>query len=272
MEYHVIERGDPRYPAKLSQRLAEASPEYLWYSGPLGFLDRFTMAVICADSIGGVGLMETNQILFTVREFDMNYIGGWYSIMETEVFRLGLFRKNTTVTLFSAKGLNVEEYDSFLDDRFYPPLHEFPERDEYFARAEAGQLLMLSVADPDATRQVRKNIMARNWVSCALADVVFIPYGPRGTKTYATAKKIVQARIPAFTIDHEDSRDLHELGVPGFTRRTVSRFLEDHGAIAAPPGGEQTPERVLLPDGHTEGHKGIVPAKAVQQEFDFPAS
>ena len=96
------------------------------------------MAVISADSISGLALMAANQLLFTIREYDLNFIGGWHSVMETEIFRLGLFRKNFTVTLFTAKGLECETFDSFLETRFYPPLHEFPEREEYFRRQRKG--------------------------------------------------------------------------------------------------------------------------------------
>ncbi len=76
-------------------------------------------------------------------------------------------------------------------------------------------------------------------MACVLGDVVFIPYGPQGTKTYTTAKKIVEANIPAFTIDHPTSADLHNLGIPGFNRKTVGAFLEQHGA--ASNGVEQKP-------------------------------
>ena len=94
--------------------------------------------------------------------------------------------------------MEAETFESFLRDRFYPPLHEFPERDEYFRRAKEGELLILSVSNPDETRQLRKNIMERNWIACVLSDVVFIPYGPKGSKTYTMAKRIVDANIPVF--------------------------------------------------------------------------
>jgi len=238
MEYRIITSDDSKYPHKLTERLGDKDPGRIYCSGPLEFLDRFTMAVISADSISGLAMVETNQVLFTVREYEMNYIGSWHSVMETEIFRLGLFRKNTTVTLFSAKGLQVETFESFLRDRFYPPLHEFPERDEYFRRAENGELLMLSVNSPDKTRQLRKNIMERNWIACVLADVVFIPYGPKGSKTYTMAKRIVSANIPVFTIDSDECRDLHKLGIPGFNRKTVKGFLKDTGAKLAIPQNE----------------------------------
>lgn len=155
MEYRVITLSDPEYPRKAKERLGDKAHK-IYYSGPLEFLDRFTMAVLCSDKSHGTELWETNQVLFTVREYEMNYIGSWHSIIETEIFRLGLFKNYNTVTLFSAKGLNNETYDSYLLDRFYPPLHEFPERDEYFRRAKEGELLILSVCKPDGTRQSRK--------------------------------------------------------------------------------------------------------------------
>jgi predicted Rossmann fold nucleotide-binding protein DprA/Smf involved in DNA uptake len=236
MEYRVITPDDSKYPHKLIERLGEKCPDKVYYDGPLEFLEHFTMAVISADSISGLAMVETNQVLFTIREYEMNYIGSWHSVMETEIFRLGLFRKNTTVTLFSAKGLQAETFESFLKDRFYPPLHEFPERDEYFRRAKNGELLMLSVSEAGEKRQLRKNIMERNWISCVLADIVFIPYGPKGSKTYTMAKRIVDTNIPVFTIGSDECRDLHKLGIPTFNRKTVKTFLKDRGAkLAIPP-------------------------------------
>jgi len=238
MEYRVITPDDSKYPQQLIKRLGDRRPDNIYYSGPLELLDHFTIGVICSDKSGGIVLIETNQILFTVREYEMNYVGSWHSVIETEIFRLSLFRKNTTTTLFSAKGLQAETFNSYLLDRFYPPLHEFPERDEYFRRAKTGEMLILSVSNPEETRQLRKNIMERNWISCVLADIVFIPYGPKGSKTYTMAKRISKENIPIFTIDHEESKDLHELGIPGFNRKTVKAFLEDQGAKVAIPQNE----------------------------------
>jgi len=93
MEYKIITPNDSKYPFKLTERLGDKRPGKIYYNGPLEFLEHFTMAVISADSISGLAMMETNQVLFTVREYEMNYIGSWHSVMETEIFRLGLFRK-----------------------------------------------------------------------------------------------------------------------------------------------------------------------------------
>jgi hypothetical protein len=236
------------------------------------------MSVLCSDTSHGTELWETNDLLFTIREFDLNFLGSWHSVIETEIFRVGLFKGynaktrpskplrlgRRTVTLFSAKGLARESYESYLLDRFYPPLHQFPERDEYFRQVESGELLMLSVAEPDDARQSKKNIMARNWMICALGDVVFIPYGPKGTKTYSTAKKVVEAKIPAFTIAHPNSADLRDLNIPGFNRNNVGAFLENLGARRdeAEKAGEEARYQIPTPPARSVEESG-------QMSLDF---
>ncbi|MBI4649482.1 MAG: hypothetical protein HY738_23500 [Bacteroidia bacterium] len=230
MEYKILKPRDSRYPKKLKERLGKECPEKIYYYGPLEFLDKFTMAIISSD-IHGIGLMAANQVLFTIREYKMNYIGSHHSNMEAEIFRLGLWHKClNTLTLFSSKGLQNESYESFLLDRFYPPMHTFPERNEYFRRAKDGELLMLSISEPDVKRQLRQNIIKRNWITCNLGDIVFIPCGEKGSKTFTMAKKLIKTNIPAFTTDSEENIDLHQLGIPVYNRKTVRKFIEERGA------------------------------------------
>ncbi len=242
MEYKILTPSDQYYPKRLLDRLGKSSPEQIFYWGPLNFLKRFTMAVISADSISGLAMMAANQLLFTIREYDLNFIGGWHSVMETEIFRLGLFRRNLTVTLFTAKGLERETYESFLITRFHPPLHEFPEREEYFRRAREGNLLMLSVSPLKEARMKRPNIINRNWLACVLSDVVFVPFAERRTKTLPLAKQVLAAQIPIFTSDHEDNKALHQLGIPGLSRGSVGVFLEElrcHRALLTEKGNDK---------------------------------
>jgi predicted Rossmann fold nucleotide-binding protein DprA/Smf involved in DNA uptake len=245
MEYKVLTPSDQEYPKRLLERLRNDPPGQIFYWGPLDFLKRFTMAVISADSISGLAMMAANQLLFTIREYDFNLIGGWHSVMETEIFRLGLFRKNLTVTLFTAKGLAHETFDSFLETRFYPPLHEFPEREEYFRRAKEERLLMLSISPPEEKRMKRPNIITRNWLACVLSDVVFVPFAEKGTKTFALAKRVLAAQIPIFTTDHEDNKSLHQLGIPGLSRKSVGDYLENLGAHRARSFKEDQNQMVL---------------------------
>jgi predicted Rossmann fold nucleotide-binding protein DprA/Smf involved in DNA uptake len=266
MEYQILTPSDQFYSKRLLERLGKSSPEHIFYVGPLDFLKRFTMAVISADSISGLAMMAANQLLFTIREYDLNLIGGWHSVMETEIFRLGLFRKNLTVTLFTAKGLDRETFESFLETRFYPPLHEFPEREEYFRRAREGKLLMLSVSPPKEARMKRPNIINRNWLACVLSDVVFVPFAEKETKTLSLAKRVLFAKIPIFTTDHEDNKSLHQLGIPGLTRKSVGAYLEKLGSHRTKAIKEKHGEIVLRESPTDIENKS---QKFLQEKFNF---
>jgi predicted Rossmann fold nucleotide-binding protein DprA/Smf involved in DNA uptake len=266
VEYQTLTPSDQDYPKRLLDRLGESSPKQIFYWGPLDFLKRFTMAVISADSISGLALMATNQLLFTIREYDLNIVGGWHSVMETEIFRLGLFRKNIKVTLFTAKGLERETFESFLETRFYPPLHEFPERDEYFRRAKEGKLLMLSASPPEEAKMKRPNIINRNWLACILSDVVFVPFAEKGTKTLSLAKQVLSAKIPIFTTDHEENKSLHQLGIPGLSRKSVGAYLEKLGAHRAQLS-EGENNKIILPKPTPETENKS--PKFLQEKFNF---
>jgi len=251
MEYQVVTPSDAKYPKKLKKRLGADCPAKLYYNGPLEFLDHFTLATIASDKPTGAGIRAFWDLLYAIWDYEMNHISGWYSVIETEMFHKALFtgfshrrteKYHSFITLFSAKGLVKESYDDFLLYRFYPPFDKFLTRDEYFRRAKDGELLMLSVVKPDEGRQLRKNIVERNFLACALSDLVYIPWAPKGSKTYTLAKKVVQAKIPVFTVDREllienkvnewdpDFDRLYRLGIPGYNRKTLKPVLEQMGA------------------------------------------
>lgn len=235
MEYQVLKPGDPAYPRRLIERLGGEAPT-LYYHGPLKLLNRFTLAVAASDLIPAQAMMAANQLLFTIREYGINYIGGWHSVMETEIFRLALYRKNDprylrSLTLFSARGLEHESWEGFLADRFGAkgPFTGFPEKEEYLRRAREGELLMLSVTEPGLNKMTRPNILGRNFTACALADAAFIPFAEKGTKTYALCKQIVEKGISVFTAECAENKDLYDLGIPAYRRENIGDFLEKLG-------------------------------------------
>ena len=242
MEFETLNLTDPRYPRRLLDRLGPAAPT-LYFNGPLKLLDRFNLAMIAADLSPAHAVMAANDMLFKIREYALNYIGPWHSVYETEVFRLAIDtptdpERRRSLTLFTARGLARETLDIFLGDRFgySGPFTGFPQKDEFFRRAKDGELLWLSITEPNTLRFMRENILLRNWIACALADVVFVPYSDKKSKTYQTVKQIVEKGIPVFTVDHEICRDLHAMGVPAYSRKTVGPYLESLGARTdAPP-------------------------------------
>lgn len=257
MEYQVLKPGDPAYPKRLAERLGPEAPT-LFHHGPLRLLERFTLAVAASDLIPAQATLASHQLLFTIREYGLNYIGGWHSVMETEIFRIALDprtdpRRTRSLTLFSARGLEHESWEGLLADRFGAkgPFTGFPEQDEYLRRGREGELLILSLTEPTMKKMTRANIMARNLAACALADVVFIPFAEKGTKTYTLCKRILAKGVPVFATECAENGDLLDLGIPAFNRHTVGAFLERLGAStnADPPFPASAEPQVLTLSG-----------------------
>jgi len=214
VEYQTLKSGEPAYPSRLNQRFGADAPTLHCY-GPLKLLERFTLAVAASDLIPGKTMLATHQLLFTIREFGVNFIGGWHSVMETEIFRIALDRRNDprgirSLTLFSARGLERESWEGFLADRFGErgPFTDFPEKEEYLRRVREGELLVLSLTEPSLKKMTPVNIMVRNLAACALADVVFIPFAEKGRKTYTLCKRVLEMGIPIFATECAENKDL----------------------------------------------------------------
>jgi predicted Rossmann fold nucleotide-binding protein DprA/Smf involved in DNA uptake len=248
VDYETLTPKDERFPRRLRERMGADAPT-LFFHGPLHLLERFTLAVLAGDSIAGQAMLATNDLLFSIREYALNYIGPWHSVMETEIFRLALDtptdrERRRSLTICTARGLERENWDSFLGDRFgyEGPFTGFPQKEEFFRRARAEELLWLSITEPKQKRFLRQNILLRNRIACALADVVFVPFAEKGNKTLTTVKQVIRDGVPLFTAQYgpdketDVNKDLLALGVPAYTRKTVGKHLESLGAaVNAPP-------------------------------------
>jgi hypothetical protein len=243
VEYRTLTPDAADYPAKLRARLGADAPT-LYCHGPLKLLDRFCLAVICSDNNPGHCYLESNQLLFTIRDYALNYVGGWQAFMEMEIFRLSLDapqdpRGIRSTTMFTSRGLAHEDWDNYLDDRWGPvgPFRDFPQKREYYRRANEGELLVVSTTEPGVKRMLRANILQMNLVACALADLVYVPFADKGSKTMISVKRALKLGIPMLTVNMPQNNFLLELGIPTCTRKTVGTLLESMGASrdGAPP-------------------------------------
>jgi len=248
MEFETLTTQDRRYPPKLLVRLKDEAPT-LYFHGPLKLLQRFSMAVIAADHSPGEAMLATNDMLFKMREYALNYIGSWFAVMETEIFRLALDtptdrERRRSLTICTARGLKRENWDNFLGDRFgyEGPFTGFPQKEEFYRRARAEELLWLSLVPPDQKRLERRNILFNNRVACALADVVFVVFAETGNKTLITVKRVLKDGARLFTCQYSKdqatdvNKELFALGIPAFNRKTVGPYLESIGArVDSPP-------------------------------------
>ena len=102
---------------------------------------------------------------------EMNAIGPWQSVNEGVFFRSALEKPWISLTLFTARGMERESFQTFLEYRHRPPQDSFVQRPEYERRAADGELLLLSVSSPQHQVQSKEVVLHRNWIACNLADV-----------------------------------------------------------------------------------------------------
>jgi hypothetical protein len=273
MEFEKLTPADAQYPHRLRERLQERAPA-LYVHGPLKLLDRFSLGVICADQNPGEAMLATNDMLFKIREYALNYIGPWHAVLETEIFRLALDtptdpQRRRSVTICTARGLARETWDNFLGDRFgyEGPFTGFPQKEEFYRRAREGELLWVSITDPHQKRFIRANILLRNLVTCALADVVFVPFAAPGMKTFVTVKEVLKLGVPMFTCQYyetkeaDDNKHLFALGIPSYSRKEIGKYLESLGARTDTPAPFPPKEEVEV--GYTP--PSLVPPKKLRQ-------
>ena len=234
MEYQVLKPGARLYPQKLRDRLGNEAPP-LYYQGPLHLLDRFCLGVLSAFDFDTDAFWASNRLQFVLQEQHLNLIGPWLSPIELVLFQMSFLYRNLTMTCFSSKGLAHESFEGFTADRYRPPVEGFDQQFIYRRQVEEGQVLMLSVTEPEESRRRTALIQKRNLAVCALSDLVFIPYAKPRTKTWETVKKVLALLIPCFTSDDPSNARLHKLGVPGFNRKNLQKALESWGAPADAP-------------------------------------
>lgn len=237
MEHHELTPADSAYPTLLRERLGADAPT-LTARGATRLLQRFCLATACTDEIPGSALIAANDLLFPVRETPCNYVGGWHSVMETEIFRLALDRRSAgwegrSLTAIRALNFRHQTPVDFLTTRFGHggPFSNFPEKPEFLRRDAAGEMLWLSAAPEHLTEMTEEVIARRNQLACAMSHVVFLPYAGPNSRTLALAAWVLAHGIPAFTTMHEESALLRELGIRGLARKGVRPFLEEHGAF-----------------------------------------
>lgn len=264
MEHKELNPGGVAYPSLLRERLGAEAPT-LTFRGALRLLSRFCIGVACTDDIPGSALMAANDLLFVVRETPCNYVGGWHSVMETEMFRLALDRRSAgwegrSLTAIRALGFRHQTPVDFLTTRFGNggPFSNFPEKAEFLRRDATGEMLWLSAAPDQLTEMTEEVIARRNQVACALAHVVFLPYAGPASRTLTLAAWIRERGIPAFTSMDPECEPLRDLGISGLTRKQVRPFLDNLGASA--PGWPSVDACFAPPERSGEGALATSPS------------
>jgi len=171
-----ISLNDPRYPARLAQRLGADAPPEMTAFGNLALLTLPKTALFCSARCPGSVILPTYDQAAQWRDAERCVIGGFHSPVEKECLQI-LLRGDAPVILCPARGM----------------LDRLPA--QLAIAASGGRMLILSCF-PNAARRVTAELAARrNEFVAALADEVFIAHAtPRGNVD------ILTRRLPAWGI------------------------------------------------------------------------
>lgn len=172
-----LPRKDPRYPARLAQRLGADAPASLSAFGNVDFLALPKTALFCSSNCPGSVILPTYDQAAQWRDAGRCVISGFHSPVEKECLQI-LLRGDAPVILCPARGM----------------LARFPA--QWDIAAAGGQMLILSCF-PDHERRVTAALAARrNEFVAALADEVFIAHATAGGQLESLTRRLETWGIP----------------------------------------------------------------------------
>ncbi len=160
-QHQIILRGDPRYPARLRQRLGADAPPELTALGNLDLLAQPMTALFCSARCPGSIILPAYDQAAQWRDAGRCVISGFHSPVEKECLRI-LLRGSQPIIICPARGI----------PKRIPPEWRKPLAD--------GRLLILSFFPDKETRVTADLAARRNELVAALADEVFIPHATAG--------------------------------------------------------------------------------------------
>ena len=157
----IIPRDDPRYPARLRQRLGADAPPELTALGKLDLLSGPITALFCSARCPGSVILPAYDQAAKWRDAGRCVISGFHSPVEKECLRI-LLRGEPPIIICPARGL----------PKRIPPDWKKPLAD--------GRLLILSIFPQNESRITADLAARRNELVAALADEVFVAHATPG--------------------------------------------------------------------------------------------
>ena len=171
----TILRSDPRYPARLRQRLGTDAPPELTALGNLELLSKPMTALFCSARCPGGVILPAYDQAAAWREEGRCVISGFHSPVEKECLRI-LLRGVSPIVICPARGLPQR----------IPPEQQAP--------LAAGRLLILS-AFPETEIRVTAELAARrNAIVATLATETVILHATPGGRLDASLRPPPQPR------------------------------------------------------------------------------
>jgi predicted Rossmann fold nucleotide-binding protein DprA/Smf involved in DNA uptake len=209
------------------------SPEAVYCLGDTRVLDGRRIGVICSVKCPGGIILQTYDLMKSIRNEAITVISGFHSPMERECLNV-LLRRTCGIAICYARSL----------PRRMPV--------EYRQGIDQGRMLLLSPFGEGQDRTTRSSSAERNRLVAALADVLLVPYASPGSMTEAVCREALARGRPVFTFDGEHGAPLRAVGAKAMPLSGVAVILQSvagEGAnravtvSAGEPGERQTCSR-----------------------------
>jgi len=189
-----LRRESPEYPQAVLQYLGREAPVAIDALGNLEILQRPTLALFCSVKCPGRVIVQTYDVVRTLRDAGVTVIGGFHSPMERECLDL-LLRGGQPVVVCPARsivGLRLPpEWKGPLAQERLLVLSPFAEQDRRMTAALAGE---------------------RNRFVAALADELLIAHAEAGGKTEVFSRDVAAWGKPLLTLADDTNANLLALG------------------------------------------------------------
>jgi len=156
-------------------------------------LNRSKIALVCSVRCPGSVILQTYDLMKSLRNENVTVISGFHSPMERECLKI-LLRGSCGIVLCLARSL--------------------PKRtpSEYRKPIEEGRMLILSPFDDNQTRATKKSSAQRNRLVADMGNIVFVPYAAEGGKTEALCGEFLKLGKRAVTFGGDRSARLLDAG------------------------------------------------------------
>jgi predicted Rossmann fold nucleotide-binding protein DprA/Smf involved in DNA uptake len=169
--------ADARYPARLRERLGDATPAQLTTLGNLALLALPKTGLFCSTRCPGQVILAAYDQAAKWRDEHRCVISGFHSPVEKECLQI-LFRGAQPIIICPARALPLR----------VPPSWQKP--------LAAGRLLILSAFAATANRVTAELAFRRNEFVAALADEVFIAHAAAGGHLEILTRRLRAWGIP----------------------------------------------------------------------------
>lgn len=178
--------------------MGEAAASSLSKSGNLEVLKKRKIALICSVKCPGSVILQTYELMRSLRNENVTVISGFHSPMERECLNI-LLRGPSTGSRCGIAICYARSLPKRIRVEFRKPLDE-------------GRLLLLSPFSERQDHVTRASSTVRNKLVAELGDALFIPYASPGGMVEAICREAARSGKPIFTFDGDPGASLQALG------------------------------------------------------------